>query len=999
MTTGERTVEAIRQALEDNRAEPEGQARNARAEALAEEAERTGDRPLLIEALFNLLTAYNYSSESDKKFVPFARALRMWDENAADFDEFAAHSLHWYFKWVSSGMLDQPHIPLAAIEKWQAEMEHRYRLAGHSERAVRQGEFRIARHIGDTPRAERAFAAWQSAERDVMSDCQACELHLLGGWLTDRGRDEEALESWAPVLDGELTCAHEPHAVLASSLLPLVRLGRLDEARANHLRGYRMVRTMESMRTAVAKHVEFCALTGNEPRALEILADQPRHFTATGDPDSLMDHLAATALATGRVTALGHPDLPVPGPAGRSWTAAELHVHARDEALALAVRFDRRNGTTAVTDAVRARLGQLPLLDRLPLGVRTARLAAEPAAEAEQAAGASALDGPHDGAAAAPGGAGPARDDVPALVAEARRLSDGGHPRAHEAWTAVETAAARTGAPLDDLARAEITDHAGMTAIGEPERSAALFRRAAEEFEQAGETGEAAACRTRAAYAQALAGDVDGALHAADDSCARLRTLHGLDRASAKQLTGALLLRCRILLHAALTDPARQHEALAAAEEQAAQTAELSTRMRLEPGMTGRLADATVLLGRFAADRGENRRAIELLDSAARLHLEAGQPWYAAEPEAALADLCLGADDPAAAARHAAAALDHGRDILLPPQRAQLHMIAAQAHAALGDDDDACRHALRAAQCADDAGDGLGLGAGARLLFGGALRRLGRAAEGAAVLESVLPDLEKAHGEGEVVQARWWLAECHLELGEPRDAAEQFARAARIAEGWDDPYDHAMLANLAADALRRAGLDDDAVRAYARAEDLWRTVGDPHAVVRTLRARAWIELHDDRPGLPTARPYMAAAVTAAQQALAEVGPVGGESSDTWLAAARLRAELADTYRQFAEILIRTAPQAEPRDAYREALVLADRALGAVAPLGDAALDDRTAAHLLAAWLESALGRPAQARERTRAVTAAYDGVDTPTAATRRAQAEALAAHLEAGAGE
>ena len=29
-------------------------------------------------------------------------------------------------------------------------MEHRYRLAGHSERAVRQGEFSIARHLGDT---------------------------------------------------------------------------------------------------------------------------------------------------------------------------------------------------------------------------------------------------------------------------------------------------------------------------------------------------------------------------------------------------------------------------------------------------------------------------------------------------------------------------------------------------------------------------------------------------------------------------------------------------------------------------------------------------------------------------------------------------------------------------------------------------------------------------------------------------------------------------------
>ncbi|MCL2729969.1 MAG: tetratricopeptide repeat protein, partial [Actinomycetia bacterium] len=458
MSTPARDADALRQALEENRAECEGPARNAHAERLAEEAERTGDRPLLIEALFNLLTAYNYSSESDKKFVPFAKALRMWDENPADFDEFASHSLHWYFKWVSSGMLDQPHIPLAAIEKWQAEMEHRYRLAGHSERAVRQSEFRIARHIGDTARAERAYAAWQSADRDEMTDCHACELHLRGSWQAGRARDEEALASWQPVLDGELHCAHEPHAVLASSLLPLLRLGRDDTARAHHLRGYRMVRSMESMRSAVARHVEFCALTGNEPRGLEILAAQPAHFTTTGDPDSLMDHMAVTALLTGRVVALGHADQPVPGPGAEAWTAARLHRHATERALDLAARFDTRNGSTAVSEGVRARMAQRPFTARLPLGLRAAPLSgpavldgsAPPRQGAEtpdRPAGSAAPEqvaGPAAEAVAGAAASG-AADDVPALVAEARRLSEAGHPRAREAWAAVEAAAERTG--------------------------------------------------------------------------------------------------------------------------------------------------------------------------------------------------------------------------------------------------------------------------------------------------------------------------------------------------------------------------------------------------------------------------------------------------------------------------------------------------------------------------------------------------------------------------
>lgn len=1001
MTTEPRTADALRQAIQENGAEPEGAARNARAERIAEEADRTGDRRLVIEALFNLLTAYNYSSESDKKFVPFAKALRMWDEQPGDFDEFTTHSLHWYFKWVSSGMLDQPHIPLAAIEKWQAEMAHRYRLAGHSERAVRQGEFRIARHIGDLPRAETAFAAWLAADRDVMSDCHACELHTQGGWQVRLGDDERALESWQPVLAGELTCAHEPHGVLASSLLPLLRTGRSDEARANHLRGYRMVRSMESMRAAVAQHVEFCALTGNEARGLEILAQHPAHFTAAGDPDSLMDHLAVTALLTARLTALGHADRPVPGPAGRDWTAAELHTDARARALELAHGFDARNGSEAVSAAVRERMVRLPLVDRLPLGIRAARLTqARPAQARPQPEPAPVSTAPESAA-----------DDLPGAVAEARRLSDGGDPRAHQVWAEVAATVERTGAEVDAKARAEITDNAAMTAIGEPVRSHELFLRAARQFEDAAEAGEAAASRARAAYALALTGEVDEALRAVGEQYALLRDLHGQARATARQTTGVALLRCRVLLVAAADgeDPAQQ-AALAEAAQQASDVAAFSAEHRAEPGMTGRLADATVMLGRLAAGRGDAEQAVQLLSRGAELHHEAGQPWYAAEPEAALAELMLRGGDPETAARSGRAALDHGADVLEPAHRAHLHLLIAQAGAALGDDEQAAAEALDAATWADEAGHGDDMGATARLLFGGALRRLGRAEEGACVLESVLPDLERGGADAQIVQARWWLAECQLDLGEAREAAEQFLLGARIAEGWDDPCDHAMLANLAADALNRAGLYDEAVRAYARAEHLWRTVGDTHALIRTLRARAWIELREARGGLPAARPLMSAAAHAAHQAL-EAAP--DDSTATNL----LRIDLADTYRQTAELIVRAADAAvatsasaasvasvgvvagpagaEPEGsdptsaAYEEALGLADLAIATLTPIGPAVGDDLTAVSLMAAWLEADLGRPTAAASRARAVTAEYAHAEGPTADSRRAEAASI----------
>ncbi|MET9868798.1 tetratricopeptide repeat protein, partial [Streptomyces sp. NPDC006386] len=362
--------DALRRAMAENAEQPEGPARNARAEELLTAAEKLNIPLAVIEALGHQLKVYNYSSEKGKMFVPFARLLRMWDERPEDFDEYETHSLHWVFKWVSSGMLDQPHIPLASIEKWLGEMERRYRLAGHSERAVRSAEHSVAAHVGDVARAERAYAAWLAADRDSMADCHACELHGQGWWQAELGRDAEALELWRPVLDGEYACAHEPHTALASSLVPLLRLGRTDEARAHHLRGFRLVRAMESMRGAYAEHVEFCALTGNEARGLELLAERPAYFTDDGHPQSKLEFMSVAALLMDRLTGLGLGDRQVPGPAGREWTARELAAHARAEALALAARFDERNGTTYVSERARARMTRKPLVERLPLGVR-----------------------------------------------------------------------------------------------------------------------------------------------------------------------------------------------------------------------------------------------------------------------------------------------------------------------------------------------------------------------------------------------------------------------------------------------------------------------------------------------------------------------------------------------------------------------------------------------------------------------------------------------------
>ncbi|MFF7052447.1 tetratricopeptide repeat protein [Streptomyces griseorubiginosus] len=950
---GEAAFDALRRAMAENSEEPEGPARNARAEQLLAEAEKLNIPLAVIEALGHQLKVYNYSSEKAKMFVPFARLLRMWDERPEDFDEYETHSLHWVFKWMTAGMLDQPHIPLAAMEKWLGEMEHRYRLAGHSERAVRSAEYSVAAHIGDRARAERAYAAWLAADRDAMADCHACELHEQGWWQVRQGRDAEALDLWAPVLEGEFTCAHEPHAALASSLAPLLRLGRLEEARANHLRGFRLVRSMESMRGAYADHVEFCALSGNEARGLELLAERPAYFTDDGHPRSRLDFMAVVALLMDRLVELGPADRPVPGPSGRSWTAAELAAHAREEALALAARFDERNGTAHVSERARARMAQRPLVDRLPLGVRAARtVAAPPPAPAVPVLA--------------------QEPDLPALIAEARRLSDTLQPNAVEAWAAVARAAQDV--ELDPRDRAEIADHEAMDRGPE---GAGLFEQAAELYELAGDPGEALAAHARAAYVRALAGEVDEALTAVAGPYDEVLALYAADGTGVRQTASVVMSRARILMRQVQEGgEGGEGEILSEAERAVREVLALvEGRTEDDVRLAARVAEAQAMLAELAARTGDVESAAELFTWAAAGFVEAGLPWFAVEYEARLAGLLHHLGDLAGTERALRSALEHGGRHLEPVGRAQLRLQLAEVVGGRGLAEEAAEHALEAAHWADEAGEGRTLGAWARHQLGGYLVRLGRWAEAAEVLESALPDLRpETHGDGVVVQTQWWLGDCLSELGEHREAAERRLQAAEIARHWPEQHDHATLAHLAAESLGAAGLPAEADRTYARAGGLWREIGNVHGLIRSLRARAWLALRAED-GADAARELMAQAVLECETALDDAG------SDEEVRA-RLVGELGHTHRQFGDLLARSVSEDAEDDSIRavleEALTQVAESIVLFASLGEDALDARTGAELAAGWLAADLSRPEEAAARARAVLAAYGSHGSPS---------------------
>lgn len=498
--SGFTTREEFFGALRENRDRADGRAKAAIAEEIADEAEAFGDDEVTATALVELMSSYHGSGERVKYPVVFARLLRLWDRNPKAFDDWEAHRVFWYFKWVGSGLLTTPDVPLPAIRGWIAEMRKRYEAADHGLQPVYGQLYSLAQHVGEGE--DLAYELWATRGRTRMSDCEACEARARAEYRFGRGEDELGMAELQATLDGRSTCDEEPQSSQAAALLPMVRLGRTDDARGAHLASYRAVRGREAYLAPVGRHLEFCALTGNEARGLELLSQNRALFGFTAAPLGRLEFLTRVEVLLRRLVAVGHADTPCGGPLGREWTVSELLASVSADADALAARFDARNGNTTISRRRAARLAAEPLTAELNLGVRTATLEGSETPRTVPAAGSA--------VAAVPETAVP--DDFEALVAQALLLDRQFHPDARRMWDVVlERAAGPDASRVDDVLRGEIATERASRAHQERDWDAVHthFMEAAESYTRAGRPDRAIASAARVQWSKATRADQD----------------------------------------------------------------------------------------------------------------------------------------------------------------------------------------------------------------------------------------------------------------------------------------------------------------------------------------------------------------------------------------------------------------------------------------------------------------------------------------------------------
>lgn len=785
---------------------PYGPGQIAALEQLLRRADAGDDRHLAFAARVTGTTAYVYGGEPAKSFVTFSWCLAEYDKDPQPYHQRYTHQLLWFFKYMVNAMVKFPELPLDRTYAVLDDMERRYRDSGHSLQAVYKHRYLVAAHLGDDEAAEQWYRKWMTTPRDTLSDCAGCDPTTQVAHLVRHGRHEEAVALAEPVLAGRLTCSEQPQGILTALLTPYRETGRTDAARDAHREAYRRVRGHLADLWDIADHVEFCTVTGNEARALELVERHLDWLDRAPTPAAAMHFAAAASAALRQVPA----ELTVHRRASGERAAADVPAGAlADElagtATALAERFDARNGTTHQSGLIARKLAAGPVGEHLPLSASLRR----PAVPAPRTGSDAPVASPQPVTVPADAGA----DELLALAEECWRTNrrDGlvAALHAYDERFGDADVPATTRAWRLELRAGELSqDDDGVPVAIEVNREAlAAWREVPDPLR-----------------AQVVAGRLGVLLSMVEESADEGITLA---RESAGYLTE----------HGEPRDRAAGWDRLALAHvhrEQWAEALDALDRAEAEADADPWLAGRVALHRTHVLEQLE--RAEEFRDAAARSRRLAGELGDAEMLTGACLAYARATDDPAdavAACEEALSVAPAGAQLPLRVTRGRALMAADRAGEAVED------LAEAVTLCVEQGLEGDAL---LRWELAGAYRVAGRLAEAAEVAEEAVLGLDRAGAQAEADRCRHMLAGIYAGLGETDLALTVLDTLAENLDGPDNLPHRAQVLEESGGLLYDADRDALAAQRFAAAATAWRLAGFQVDEMRARR-RELLALH------------------------------------------------------------------------------------------------------------------------------------------------------------
>ena len=318
---------------------------------LLEEAVRLADRARDLDAGFEarlrLMEAALVCGSADILLVAYTWCLSQAEREP---ERFSLYQMLWRYRWAIVYLPTFPEIPRAQIEDAIADMTRRYESAGASLRPVHLLRWKVAMKLGDGKTAADARRAWSRCRRDWLTDDDQTEQVTQIDYLLFRERWAEAAEAAAKYLDPSQRSHSYVDSVLSWMPVPLLRLGRPDEAMDYHQRGYRLTTRNAALVTQAGRHIQFLALTHNFPRAVR-LVERYLPYCVRSDPEDQVEFYPCLVSLLRVMRNIGKtsvklrlaPACPGYRPDGR-YDLADLERVYREQAVAVAARYDARDG-------------------------------------------------------------------------------------------------------------------------------------------------------------------------------------------------------------------------------------------------------------------------------------------------------------------------------------------------------------------------------------------------------------------------------------------------------------------------------------------------------------------------------------------------------------------------------------------------------------------------------------------------------------------------------
>ncbi|MGM1062726.1 hypothetical protein [Saccharothrix sp. Mg75] len=357
---------------------PEGMARHEALERAARAADAVDHLPLAVSCRIALIRSAYDLGRYDLMLAPFAWCGTAEKRDPGAFDEWETHSFDWAHKWIVSGLIADPRFTLAQIESFVDQLAARYQRLGYSMQPVHGARADLAAHVGDDEAYREHFARYLAVDRGPMSDCEACVVEEQAGHLIRQGRHAEAVAHAEHQLEQETGCATQPQGILTTLTPAFVALGDVERARRAHVVAHRLIRD-DLVGGYLDDHLVFCATSGNVRRGVDLLRGHLHRVHHSTSPSQAAHFSAGAALLLSRVDPDEEFAVPRDGTA-TVLTAARLRALLEEQALDLAARFDRRNGSDAMSRRIRETL-ERPDTAPVPLAVP---VAAPPAPVAEE---------------------------------------------------------------------------------------------------------------------------------------------------------------------------------------------------------------------------------------------------------------------------------------------------------------------------------------------------------------------------------------------------------------------------------------------------------------------------------------------------------------------------------------------------------------------------------------------------------------------------------------